>query len=489
MKSFDWKSFLKRHPIFKSLSEDDIDQLLKDEASEERVCLKDSVIIREGEVENSVFLIGTGSIRVVLQVKDGYEIKLSVLKKENFFGEMALIEEKPRSATVIAQENSTLLEVKGKEFSKILENYSEIAFKVLLKLSERLRGNERLMAMKLKDVDEKINLFNTKLDAELKAVDAHLKASLTVFDQTKLRTDEVIKSAERSQSRLTTTTTIVGGIITIAIALFSWFGFKELQTIKATREKINDIRDGINTDINNARISIDTAKNNIESMSKEAMTARDKAVKDAKRIETINIKLSKKYGVVRVQFPKTLFKPLFDNKLEKGNYAEAFDIYNIIQELSPQESEIIFDLLFAITQKASIITSPDERVEFCLHLEEMIRNTNTPMDKILSNYILLATEILLIDEKLDRDTSREYDAFEKSKTTFSDFKEYLKALKERQRIEDKKEDLRGNLSILKSVFDNIFNEMKNKDTNKKSMYKDLNKLLEEEGMLEISNGL
>ena len=204
MKNFDWKNFLKGHPIFKSLSESDIEQLLKDEMSEERVCLKDSVIIREGELGDSLFFIGSGSVRVVFQEKDSREMTLSILKKGEFFGEIATFEKMPRSATIIAQEKSTLLEAEGNGFSKIVEEHPDITFRVFSKLSERLRYvSEHFLSAKLKDVDEKFNLFNAKLDAELKAVDASLNAAQVVFDQTKMRTDEVIISTERSSARLT----------------------------------------------------------------------------------------------------------------------------------------------------------------------------------------------------------------------------------------------------------------------------------------------
>ena len=61
MKDFNWKDFLKRHPLFWSLNEKEIEQLLKDEVSDERDYPQGRVIIREGEVGDSVFLIGSGS--------------------------------------------------------------------------------------------------------------------------------------------------------------------------------------------------------------------------------------------------------------------------------------------------------------------------------------------------------------------------------------------------------------------------------------------
>ena len=253
MKNFDWKTFLKQNSIFKSLDDKDIEQLLKGKVSEERDCAKGSIIIREGEFNDSVFLIGTGSVKVVLQGRDGKEINISSLGKGEFFGEMSPVEGIRRTATVLARENSTLLEVNGEKFCDIMRRNHIVAFNVLLKLSERLRHvSEHILAVKLKDADEKIDLFNTKLDAELKAVEASLKAALAVFEQTKMRTDEVIKSAEKSsaeiEKRSVTLKTIVSAAAGLA-AILAFFGIKTfwdftgiVKEVEERAEKVSNIQ-------------------------------------------------------------------------------------------------------------------------------------------------------------------------------------------------------------------------------------------------------
>src|SRR5262245_6438210 len=203
MKTFNWEVFIKKHPIFSSLNEVEIEELLAENLSEEKEFSQGSLIVREGAVKDTIFLIGLGSVQVVLPEKGGNQITLSTLRKGEIFGEMAVLDKRPRSATVKANENCTLLEVKGQEFLKILADHSDLEFKILLKLSERLRVlNDHLLTMKVQDIDEKLKLFNDKLDAELKAVEASLKAAQAVFDQTKLRADEIISSAERSRTRV-----------------------------------------------------------------------------------------------------------------------------------------------------------------------------------------------------------------------------------------------------------------------------------------------
>ncbi len=103
MKSFDWGSFLKRHPLFSSLNEEEREWLLNDDVSEERDWRQGTEILTKGEVGDSIFLIGSGSVQIPLLKEDGPKITLSLLKKGEFFGEMAVFEGRRRSATVTAK--------------------------------------------------------------------------------------------------------------------------------------------------------------------------------------------------------------------------------------------------------------------------------------------------------------------------------------------------------------------------------------------------
>lgn len=243
MKTFGWYDFLRRHYLFSSLDREQIERLLTDEASEERKFSEGSVILREMEGDDSVFLIGLGSVQVVRRREDGQEIILSILKRDEFFGEMALFEHKARAATVKANENCILLEIKGPEFFEVMTKHPDFAFKVL---SERLRHtNEQVVAMRMEDVDEKISIIDAKLTAELKAIDAKLTAADALFEQTKIRTDEVINSAEQRSTRLTTTVSAVGSVVGIAVVLFGWLGISEVLDIQGEADKIRVVKDEI----------------------------------------------------------------------------------------------------------------------------------------------------------------------------------------------------------------------------------------------------
>ncbi|MGK7876736.1 MAG: GUN4 domain-containing protein [Xenococcaceae cyanobacterium] len=151
MKSFHWKTFLKKHPFFSRLSEQRIELLLKDEVSKQRDYPENTYIIREGEPGKSCFLIGEGAARVTVVNSEGNEMTIATLSEDEFFGEMTLLAQscpQPRSASVIAIKNCTLLELEGQEFVKLIKENSALAFNVLLKMSERLRYLDRLRMTK-----------------------------------------------------------------------------------------------------------------------------------------------------------------------------------------------------------------------------------------------------------------------------------------------------------------------------------------------------
>ena len=154
MKTFDWATFIQQHPVLSGLDDRHVHLLLLDEASTERTYAPGDVIIREGDVGESIFLIGSGSVEVVLSGGDGQTIVLSVLPSGETFGEMGLFERRPRCATVRACTPCVILEVKGEDLRRLAEARPELEFTVLLKVSERLRSsNEQLLALHLKGVE------------------------------------------------------------------------------------------------------------------------------------------------------------------------------------------------------------------------------------------------------------------------------------------------------------------------------------------------
>jgi CRP-like cAMP-binding protein len=138
MDAVNWQELFKQSPLFSGLAEAEIAQLLTHEASQERTYVQDDLVVRAGEEGDSLFLIGAGSVQVTV-----WGVPVATLPAGELFGEMAVLDRKPRAATVTAKENSTLLEIKGEAFRKLLEGHPELRAKVGAKFTERVEQSRQ----------------------------------------------------------------------------------------------------------------------------------------------------------------------------------------------------------------------------------------------------------------------------------------------------------------------------------------------------------
>ena len=96
-------------------------------------------------------------MKVVLIGEDGREVILSVLSDGDFFGEMALIDDEPRSAHVIAMKDSRLLVLRRDDFQQQIQALPSIALKVLKVLVRRLRrADAKIGGLVLLDVNGRV---------------------------------------------------------------------------------------------------------------------------------------------------------------------------------------------------------------------------------------------------------------------------------------------------------------------------------------------
>src|SRR5262249_59891852 len=98
---------------------------------------KGTVLFREGETGKEMFVLQSGRVVITKTVRDT-EKTLAMLGPGEFFGEMALISNKPRNATAVVEETSRLLVIDPKTFEGMIRGNSEIAVRMIKKLAERL---------------------------------------------------------------------------------------------------------------------------------------------------------------------------------------------------------------------------------------------------------------------------------------------------------------------------------------------------------------
>jgi len=147
----DDQELLRTVPIFAELSEADIASLAR--LTSRRTCPKDTVVFFENEEGDSFFCIVDGRIKVTILGDDGREVILSVLGRGDFFGEMALLDNEPRSATAIAVEDTELLSLHRNDFQTVLTDNRTIMSALIKILTSRLRrANHQISTLALLDV-------------------------------------------------------------------------------------------------------------------------------------------------------------------------------------------------------------------------------------------------------------------------------------------------------------------------------------------------
>ncbi len=117
---------------------------------------KGDVIFREGETGSQMFVLQSGRVRLTRVVR-GAEQVLADLGPGEFFGEMSILNDKPRSATAVVLEDAKLLILDPKTFEAMIKANTEIAVRMIKKLAGRLdAANERIESLLLKDSNSRV---------------------------------------------------------------------------------------------------------------------------------------------------------------------------------------------------------------------------------------------------------------------------------------------------------------------------------------------
>ncbi len=137
--------------LFTELDPDELAKVAS--LSQMRSVGKDVAIFHAGDPAEAVFIVARGKVKVVVTSSDGREFILTVLGAGQVFGEMALIEEAPRSASVITATAVELVVISRDDFHHLLATEPRISRKLLAILSRRLRrANTKMESLAYMDV-------------------------------------------------------------------------------------------------------------------------------------------------------------------------------------------------------------------------------------------------------------------------------------------------------------------------------------------------
>jgi CRP-like cAMP-binding protein len=110
-----------------------------------------TVLFREGDRGEEMYILQSGKVKISKKIR-GVEKTLATLEKGEFFGEMAILNDKPRSASAETIEDSDMLVIDRKTFETLLRSNVEIAIRFIKRLADRLREtNDQMEALMIRD--------------------------------------------------------------------------------------------------------------------------------------------------------------------------------------------------------------------------------------------------------------------------------------------------------------------------------------------------
>ena len=132
---------LKAVPLFASFPEDQLRMLTS--VVTRKSLPRSSTVMASGDATDSLYIVLSGRLKVMMSDAEGKEVILSILGPGEFFGEMGLIDDAPRSASVVSIEACELLSIAKRDFKKCLAENFEMAMAVMRGLVRRLREADR----------------------------------------------------------------------------------------------------------------------------------------------------------------------------------------------------------------------------------------------------------------------------------------------------------------------------------------------------------
>ena len=131
---------LREIPLFSRLNLDQLEAINRQMT--ESHYLRGEVVVREGEPAGELYLLIDGQIRAATGYDTPDEVTLSLQDAPDYFGEMAILDDRPRSATVVVTAEARLLSLSGESFQDLMLQMPEIPFEICRSLSSRVRGLE-----------------------------------------------------------------------------------------------------------------------------------------------------------------------------------------------------------------------------------------------------------------------------------------------------------------------------------------------------------
>lgn len=141
--------------LFESLDDGSLAQLA--DAALVRTFCAGEVVFREGDDSDTCYVVRSGMVRATREHSDGRTLTLATFGPGEVFGEMAVFDQRPRSATIDAVTDTELVAILGADMRRLLHDHVEITFKLAEALVERLRTtDDRLARQSFQSVQSRV---------------------------------------------------------------------------------------------------------------------------------------------------------------------------------------------------------------------------------------------------------------------------------------------------------------------------------------------
>jgi len=132
---------LKGVPLFSAFSDAQIGQLMS--CVQHRSFPRNAFILRAGEETDALYIVLSGRVKVLIPDEEGHEVILSIIGPHEYFGEMGLLDDLSRSASVETLESCEMLRLSKAGFTNILKDNFELAMLIIRNLVRRMREADR----------------------------------------------------------------------------------------------------------------------------------------------------------------------------------------------------------------------------------------------------------------------------------------------------------------------------------------------------------
>ena len=172
---------LQQVEIFAGLSTEELEALSASSTS--RSFPKNTVVIHENDPADSLFIIESGKVKVYCSDKNGKEFIMNTQAEGDYFGELALLDDSTRSASVRTVEKSSFCIIFKDDFNRVLEDHPKIAQQLIRNLAQRVRKlTADVKSLALQDVYGRVANVLTDLAQERGDGSLYIPEKLTQQD-------------------------------------------------------------------------------------------------------------------------------------------------------------------------------------------------------------------------------------------------------------------------------------------------------------------